>query len=89
MYEIPNQISSLRRNLKESLKIEIDEFLYFFNLIEWKEEFKFIKPDAKLHHQTAYNKFEIEVEKLELKKETFRTNEFISQNPLTCRLELT
>ena len=68
MYEITNQMSSLPRNLKESLKIEIDEVLYFFNLIEWKEEFKFIKPDATLILQTVYNKFEIEFEKLDLKK---------------------
>ena len=51
--------------LKESLKAEIDEVISVVNLIEWKEEFKFIKPDSTLLHQTAYNKrFEIEFEKL-------------------------
>ena len=43
-------------NLKESLKDEIDEVLSVVNLIEWKEEFKVIKPDSTLLHQTAYNK---------------------------------
>ena len=47
-------------HLKESLKDEIDEVLSVVNLIEWKEEFKVIKPDSTLLHQTAYNKrFEI------------------------------
>ena len=51
--------------LKESLKDEIDEVISVVDLIEWKEEFKFIKPDSTLLHQTAYNKrFEIEFEKL-------------------------
>ena len=40
-------------NLKESLKDEIDEVLSVVNLIEWKEEFKVIKPDSTLLHQTA------------------------------------
>ena len=34
-------------NLKESLEDEIDEVLSVVNLIEWKEEFKFIKPNSK------------------------------------------
>ena len=52
-------------HLKESLKDEIDEVLSVVNLIEWEEEFKVIKPDSTLLHQTAYNKrFEIEFEKM-------------------------
>ena len=52
-------------HLKESLKDEIVEVLSVVNLIEWQEEFKVIKPDSTLLHQTAYNKkFEIEFEKL-------------------------
>ena len=64
-------------HLKESLKDEIDEVLSVVNLIEWKEEFKVIKPDSTLLHQTAYNKrFEIEFEKLGWEKKPL-----LSQNP--------
>ena len=52
-------------HLKESLNDEIDEVVSVVDLIEWEEEFKVIKPDSTLLHQTAYNKrFEIEFEKL-------------------------
>ena len=37
-------------HLKESLKDEIDEVLSVVNLIEWKDEFKVIKPDSTLLH---------------------------------------
>jgi hypothetical protein len=65
-------------NLKESLKDEIDEVLSVVNLIEWQEEFKFIKPNSKeILHQTAYNKkFEIEFEKLGWEKKPL-----LSKNP--------
>ena len=65
-------------HLKESLKDEIDEVLSVVNLIEWKEEFKFIKPNSKeILHQSAYNKrFEIEFEKLGWEKKPL-----LSQNP--------
>ena len=65
-------------HLKESLKNEIDEVLSVVNLIEWQEEFKFIKPNSKeILHQTAYNKrFEIEFEKLGWEK-----NPLLSTNP--------
>ena len=65
-------------NLKESLKDEIDEVLSVVNLIEWQEEFKFIKPNSKeILHQTAYNKkFEIEFEKLGWEKKPL-----LSQKP--------
>ena len=64
--------------LKKSLKDEIDEVLSVVNLIEWQEEFKFIKPNSKeILHQTAYNKrFEIEFEKLGWEK-----NPLLSKNP--------
>ena len=64
--------------LKKSLKDEIDEVLSVVNLIEWQEEFKFIKPNSKeILHQTAYNKkFEIEFEKLGWEKKPL-----LSQNP--------
>ena len=52
-------------HLKESLNDEIDEVVSVVDLIEWEEEFKVIKTDSTLLHQTAYNKrFEIEFEKL-------------------------
>ena len=64
-------------HLKESLNDEIDEVLSVVNLIEWKEEFKVIKPDSTLLHQTAYNKrFEIEFEKLGWEKKPM-----LSQKP--------
>ena len=51
-------------HLKESLNDEIDEVVSVVDLIEWEEEFKVIKTDSTLLHQTAYNKrFEIEFEK--------------------------
>ena len=64
--------------LKKSLKDEIDEVLSVVNLIEWQEEFKFIKSNSKeILHQTAYNKrFEIEFEKLGWEK-----NPLLSTNP--------
>ena len=52
-------------HLKESLKDEIDEVVNVVNLIEWEEEFKVIREDSVILHQTAYNKrFEMEFEKL-------------------------
>ena len=65
------------KHLKKSLKDEIDEVLSVVNLIEWQEEFKVIKPDSTLLHQTAYNKkFEIEFEKLGWEKKPL-----LSKNP--------
>ena len=64
-------------HLKESLNDEIDEVVSVVDLIEWEEEFKVIKPDSTLLHQTAYNKrFEIEFEKLGWEK-----NPLLSKNP--------
>ncbi len=37
-------------HLKKSLKDEIDEVLSVVNLIEWKDDFKVIKPDSTLLH---------------------------------------
>ena len=52
------QISYLHcgEHLKESLKDEIDEVVNVVNLIEWEEEFKVIRQDSVILHQTAYNK---------------------------------
>jgi len=59
------------------LKDEIDEVLSVVNLIEWKDEFKVIKPDSTLLHYTTYNKrFEIEFEKLGWEKKPL-----LSQKP--------
>ena len=64
-------------HLKESLNDEIEEVLFVINLIEWHEEFKVIKSDSTLLHQTAYNKkFEIEFEKLGWEKKPL-----LSQKP--------
>ena len=64
-------------HLKESLNDEIDEVVSVVDLIEWEEEFKVIKTDSTLLHQTAYNKrFEIEFEKLGWEKKPL-----LSQNP--------
>ena len=74
-----HQISYLHcgEHLKESLKDEIDEVLYVVNLIEWEEEFKVIREDSVILHQTAYNKgFEMEFEKLGWEKKPM-----LSQNP--------
>ena len=43
-------------HLKESLKNEIDEVLFVVDLIEWEAEFKVVRTDSVLLHQTAYNK---------------------------------
>ena len=62
-----HQITHLHcgEHLIESLSDEIDEVVSVVDLIKWEEEFKVIKPDSTLLHQTAYNKrFEIEFEKL-------------------------
>lgn len=64
-------------HLKESLKDEIDEVVSVVNLIEWEEEFKVIRQDSVILHQTAYNKrFEMEFEKLGWEKKPM-----LSQNP--------
>ena len=64
-------------HLKESLNGEIDEVVSVVDLIEWEEEFKVIKTDSILLHQTAYNKsFEIEFEKLGWEKKPM-----LSQKP--------
>ena len=64
-------------HLKESLKDEIDEVLSVVDLIEWEKEFKVVKTDSTLLHQTAYNKkFEIEFEKLGWEKKPL-----LSQKP--------
>ena len=64
-------------HLKESLKDEIDEVVNVVNLIEWEEEFKVIRQDSVILHQTAYNKrFEMEFEKLGWEKKPM-----LSQNP--------
>ena len=64
-------------HLKESLNDEIDEVVFVVDLIEWEEEFKVIKTDSTLLHQTAYNKrFEIEFEKLGWEKKPM-----LSQKP--------
>ena len=52
-------------HLKESLKDEIDEVVSVVDLIQWEEEFRVVRSESTLLHQTAYNKkFEIEFEKL-------------------------
>ena len=64
-------------HLKKSLNDEIDEVESVVDLIEWEEEFKVIKTDSTLLHQTAYNKrFEIEFEKLGWEKKPM-----LSQKP--------
>ena len=64
-------------HLKKSLNDEIDEVESVMDLIQWEEEFKVIKPDSTLLHQTAYNKrFEIEFEKLGWEKKPM-----LSQKP--------
>ena len=57
-----HQITHLHcgEHLLENLSDEIDEVVSVVDLIKWEEEFKVIKPDSTLLHQTAYNKrFEI------------------------------
>ena len=64
-------------HLKESLNDEIDEVVSVVDLIEWEEEFKVIKTDSTLLHQTAYNKrFEIEFGELGWEKKPM-----LSQKP--------
>ena len=64
-------------HLRESLNDEIDEVVSVVDLIKWEEEFKVIKTDSTLLHQTAYNKkFEIEFEKLGWEKKPL-----LSQKP--------
>ena len=78
-YFMNHQITYLHcgEHLKESLKDEIDEVVNVVNLIEWEEEFKVIREDSVILHQTAYNKrFEIEFEKLGWEKKPM-----LSQNP--------
>ena len=52
-------------HLKNSLKTEIGEGVYVVDSIEWEGEFKVVRPDSTVLHQTSYNKqFEIEFQKL-------------------------
>ena len=65
------------KHLRKSLKDEIDEVISVVDLIQWEEEFKVVRSESTLLHQTAYNKkFEIEFEKLGWEKKPL-----LSQKP--------